>query len=79
MELLQTVVEPYLPGLIIVGALLFLVGLFVRALADTGRLKVRGNTIMRYGVLVMLLALALWAIVWFMEAWESGVIEAWLP
>ena len=58
--------------------MLFAAGLIVRLLADTGQLKGRDSTVMRYGVLVMLLALALWAILWFMEAWQSGVIEGWL-
>ncbi len=77
MELMQAIAL-YIPGLFIVGALLFVFGLGVRLLAETRRSKDRGNTVMRYGVLAMLLALALWAILWFMEAWESGVIEAWI-
>ncbi len=75
---MQTVVAPYIPGLVIVGALLFSVGLVVRLLGDTEELIFRGNTAMRFGVLAMLIALALWALLWFMEAWASGVIDAWL-
>lgn len=79
MELMQTVVAPYITGAVWRGgALLFVPGLVVRLLAATGQLKGRVSTVMRYGVLVMLLALALWAILWFMEAWQSGLIEGWL-
>ncbi len=79
MEVMRTVVAPYLPGLMVVGALLFLVGTVVRLLlADTEQLIVWGNTIIRLGALVLFVALSLWAIVWFMEAWASGVIEDWL-
>ena len=78
MEVMQTVVAPYLPGLLIFGALLFLVGLVVRLMGDTEELIFRGNTAMRFGVLAMLIALALWALLWVMEAWASGVIDAWI-
>ncbi len=78
MEVMQTVVAPYLPGLLILSALLFLVGLLFGQLANTRRMRDRGNTIMRYGVLAVFIALSLWAVLWFMEAWASGDIEAWI-
>ncbi len=58
------------------GALLFVIGLLGRLMGDTGSMKVAGNKTMGYGVVAILLALALWAILWFVEAWESGVIES---
>ena len=75
MELIQ-IIAPYIPGLVIAGALLFVFGLLVRLIGDTRSMKGTGNKTMRYGVMVLLLALALWAILRFMEAWESGVLES---
>lgn len=52
MYLVQTIVKPYLPFVFVVGTFLLVVGLVCRALAGTRELKIWGNTIARYGVVV---------------------------
>jgi hypothetical protein len=76
MEEMQTGLAPYLTGLVIVGALLFLLGLLIRILDATGTMAVMGNKIMGYGVVALLLALAFLAIMRVIEAWQSGVIKS---
>jgi hypothetical protein len=60
---------PYIPLLFGIGALLFVVGLLVRIFAPNGLLRDLGSGIgFRYGVGAMLLAIALYAFMWAVEA-----------
>jgi hypothetical protein len=60
---------PYIPLLFGVGALLFVVGLLVRTFAPNGLFRDLGSGIgFRYGVGAMLLAIALYAFMWVVEA-----------
>jgi hypothetical protein len=70
MELVPTV-SAYLL-LLVVGTLLLVIGVGLRFLSSGPELKRWGITISGYG----LFALALWAFLWFVGAWESGVIES---
>ena len=69
MELVPTV-SAYLL-LLVVGTLLLVIGVGLRFLSSGPEVKRWGITISGYG----LFALALWAFLWFVGAWESGVIE----
>jgi hypothetical protein len=69
-------ITAYLPLLVGAGALLLVVGVVLRFIAYGPESKRWSSTISGYGLLTVLLALALWAILWFVEAWESGVIES---
>jgi hypothetical protein len=75
-DLMKTVQAYLIPLLFLTGALLAVVGLLIRQLAVTHQLKVRGNTFTGYGVLAMLLAVALYVILWVVEAWSREVIGA---
>ena len=75
-DLMETVQAYLIPLLFLIGALLAVVGILIRQLAVTHQLKVRGNTFTGYGVLAMLLAVALYVILWVVEAWSRGVIGA---
>ena len=68
MELVPTV--PAYILFLVVGALLLVIGVGLRFLTNGPELKRWGITISGYG----LLALALWAMLWFVGAWESGGI-----
>ena len=60
---------PYIPLLFGIGALLFVLGLLVRIFAPNGLLRDLGSGIgFRYGVGAMLLAIALYAFMWVVEA-----------
>jgi hypothetical protein len=74
MDLMQTIAATP-PLMIGVGALLFGVGWGLRYVSyTTPELKRWGARITNYGVMVILLAIALWLMLWFIEAWESGVV-----
>src|SRR5919112_937447 len=60
---------PYIPLLFGIGALLFVLGLLVRIFAPNGLLRDLGSGFgFRYGVGAMLLAIALYAFMWVVEA-----------
>jgi protein-S-isoprenylcysteine O-methyltransferase Ste14 len=73
---LRETITAFLPWLVGAGALLLVVGVVLRLMAYGPGSKRWSSTISGYGLLTVLLALALWAILWFVEAWESGVIES---
>jgi hypothetical protein len=73
MELLQTAVVSW-PLVLGVGALLLGIGWGLKRLAYGPVLKRWGDEITKYGVMAVVLAIALWLLRRFLEAYGSGAV-----